>query len=190
MLGIPICKGEKMPIYEYEGKRPRIGSTSYVHPTAVLIGEVTIGEGCWIGPHVTMRADEGSITMGDFSNIQDNSVIHGRNVILGRYSHLGHSCTLHGVTLGEHVLVAINAVVLDGVEVGDWCTIAAGAVVAPGAKIPPRKMLMGVPAAIVGDVPPGRERDFDWTHSTGYLIRPKKYLEGLKEISLEEATVS
>ena len=179
-----------MPIYEYEGKRPRIGSTSYVHPTAVIIGAVTIGEGCWIGPNTTMRADEGTISMGDFSNIQDNCVVHGRNTILGRYSHLGHSCTLHGVILGEHVLVAINSVVLDGVEVGDWCTIAAGAVVAPGAKIPPRKMLMGVPAAIVGDVPPGRERDFDWTHSTGYLAAPKKYREGLKKISLEEALVS
>jgi carbonic anhydrase/acetyltransferase-like protein (isoleucine patch superfamily) len=175
-----------MPIYEYEGKRPSVGATSYVHPTAVLIGDVTIGQGCWIGPNTTLRADEGSIVMGDFSNIQDNCVVHGRSVVLGRYSHLGHSCTLHGVTLGEHVLVAINAVVLDGAEVGDWCTIAAGAVVAPGAKIPPRKMLMGVPAAIVGDAPEGRERDFDWTHSSGYLAKPKQYLAGLREISLEE----
>ena len=77
--------------------------------------------------------------------------------------------------------------ILDGVEVGDWCTIAAGAVVAPNAKIPPRKMLMGVPAAIVGDVPPGRERDFDWTHSSGYLAAPKKYREGLREISLDSS---
>ena len=177
-----------MPIYEFEGKGPRIGATSYIHPTAVLIGDVVIGEGCWIGPLVSLRGDEGTISLGDFSNIQDSCVVHGRRATLGRYSHLGHACVVHGATLGEHVLVAMNAVVLDGAEVGDWCTIAAGAVVAPRAQVPPRKMVMGVPGAIVGDIPPNRERDFDWTHSTGYLIRPKTYKEGLREISLEEAT--
>ena len=59
-----------MPFYEVQGKRPQIGATSYVHPTAVLIGDVVIGEGCWIGPHVTMRADEGTIRMGDYSNFK------------------------------------------------------------------------------------------------------------------------
>ena len=175
-----------MPIYEYRGKRPRIHSTSYVHPTAVLIGDLTIGQGCWIGPNVTVRADEGPIDVGDYSNIQDNCVIHGNKVVLGKYSHLGHACNLHGVVLGDHVLVAINAVVLDGAEIGDWCTIAAGAGVAPGAKVPARKLLMGVPAAIVGDVPGNRESSFDWSHSTGYLIRPKYYREELKEIPLED----
>ena len=175
-----------MPIYEYQGKKPKIGNTSYVHPTAVLIGEVIIGEGCWIGPNVTMRADEGRIEMGDYSNLQDNAVIHGSKVYLGRYSHLGHGCILHGVTLGEHVIVAIRAVILDGAEVGDWCTIAAGSVVAPRAKIPPRKMVMGIPGAVVGDAPEGREKNFDWSHSTGYLIRPKTYSEGLQEISIDE----
>ena len=179
-----------MPIYEIQGKRPQIGSTSYVHPTAVIIGDVVIGEGCWIGPNVTIRADEGTIRMGDFSNLQDNSVIHGREVVLGKYSHLGHACVLHGVTLGEHVLVAIKAVVLDGAEIGDWCTIAAGAVVAPRAKVPARKMLMGVPAAIVGDAPPDREKNFDWSHSTGYLAKPKQYKESLRELTFEEVSTS
>lgn len=179
-----------MPFYEVQGKRPQIGSTSYVHPTAVLIGDVVIGEGCWIGPHVTMRADEGAIRMGDYSNLQDNSVIHGREVVLGKYSHLGHACVIHGATLGEHVLVAIKAVILDGVEIGDWCTIAAGAVVAPRAKIPARKMLMGVPAAIVGDAPPDREENFDWTYSTGYLAKPKQYTESLIELSLADVQTS
>ena len=174
-----------MPIYEFEGKRPRIGATSYIHPTTVIIGDVVIGEGCWIGPNVTLRADMGKIRLGDYSNIQDNSVLHG-DAILGQYSHLGHACTVHGATLGEHVLVAINAVILDEAVVGDWCVIAAGAVVAPRAQIPPRKMVMGVPAAIVGDVPPGRETNFDWTRTSGYLGLPPRYQESLKELSLEE----
>ena len=111
-------------------------------------------------------------------------------MVLGKYSHLGHACVIHGATLGEHVLVAIKAVVLDGVEIGDWCTIAAGAVVAPRAKIPPRKMLMGVPAAIVGDAPPDREENFDWSHSTGYLAKPKQYKESLIELSLADVMTS
>lgn len=171
-----------MPFYEFEGKRPRVGGSSYVHPTAVVIGDVEIGERCWIGPNTTLRGDLNRIRVGDGSNIQDNCVVHG-NTTLGPYSHIGHSVTLHGATLGEHVLVAINAVVLDGASIGDWCTIAAGAVVAPRAKVPARKMLMGVPAAICGDVPPGREGGFDET--AGYLALVGRYKEGLREVEPE-----
>jgi len=174
-----------MPIYEFEGKIPKIGSESYVHPTAVIIGDVIIGDKCWIGPNVSLRADSNNkIRVADGSNIQDNVVIHG-NTTLGPFSHIGHSATLHGATLGEHVLVAINAVVLDGANIGDWCTIAAGAVVAPRAVVPPRKMIMGVPGAIVGDVPPLREGQFDET--TGYLALVQRYKDGLREIPLEQA---
>ena len=179
-----------MPLYEFEGKRPRIGATSYVHPTAVIIGDVEIGEGCWIGPNVTLRADEGQIRLGDYSNIQDNCVLHGNRAILGRYSHLGHAARLHGATLGEHVLLGINCVVLDGAVIGDWCVVAAGAVVAPRAEIPDRKMLMGVPAAIIGPVPQDREKNFDWTHSTGYLSYPARYRDSLREIAPDEARPS
>ena len=173
-----------MPIYEFEGKKPKIGSGSYVHPTAVIIGDVVIGDRCWIGPNVSIRADSNRIRVADGSNIQDNCVIHG-NTTLGPFSHIGHSATLHGATLGEHVLVAINAVVLDGAQIGDWCTIAAGAVVAPRAIVPERKMIMGVPGAIVGDVPPNREGQFDET--AGYLALVNRYKEGLREVSLEDA---
>ncbi len=174
-----------MPVYEFEGKRPRIGSGSYVHPTAVIIGDVIIGDRCWIGPNVTLRADANKIRIADGSNIQDNCVIHGSSV-LGPFSHIGHAATIHGATLGEHVLVAINATVLDGAHIGDWCTVAAGAVVAPRAVMPPRKMVMGVPAAIVGDAPSAREAQFDET--SGYLALVGRYKKGLREVTLEEAT--
>ena len=83
-----------MAIYEFEGKRPRIGKTSYVHPSAVIIGDVEIGEGCWIGPQVSIRADVNSIRIADKSNLQDNVVVHG-NTSLGEYSHIGHAAVLH-----------------------------------------------------------------------------------------------
>ena len=76
-----------MAIYEFEGKRPKIGTTSYVHPSAVIIGDVVIGEQCWIGPNVTVRADVNQIRIADGSNLQDNVVVHG-NTNLGPYSHI------------------------------------------------------------------------------------------------------
>ena len=174
-----------MPIYEFEGKRPKIGASSYVHPTAVIIGDVVIGEQCWIGPNVTVRADVNQIRIADGSNLQDNVVVHG-NTTLGPYSHIGHAAVLHGCTLAEHVLVAINAIVLDGATVGDWCTIAAGAVVAPRAEIPAFKMVMGVPASIVGEVPRSRIDNFD-PETNSYLSFPHRYPAGMVELTLEEA---
>ena len=172
-----------MPIYQFEGLRPRIGASSYVHPTAVIIGDVVIGENCWIGPYVTIRADGNSVRIGDNSNLQDQVVVHGMTN-LGPYSHIGHAAVLHGATLEEHVLVAINAVVLDGAVVGQWCTIAAGSVVAPRAVIPPFKMVMGVPASVVGDAPRNRIESYE---SNQYLTFPKRYPVGLIEMTVEEA---
>ena len=70
-----------MPIYELDGKRPRIAASSYIHPTAVIIGDVTIGENCWIGPNATIRGDDHCIRIEDASDVQDNCVIHGETVL-------------------------------------------------------------------------------------------------------------
>ncbi len=172
-----------MAIYEFEGKRPKIGVTSYIHPSAVIIGDVEIGEGCWIGPQVSIRADVNVIRIADKSNLQDNVVVHG-NSNLGEYSHIGHAAVLHGCTLEQHVLVAINAVVLDGVKVGEWSVIAAGSVVAPRAVIPAYSMVMGVPASVVGAVPVERKDTF--REDGAYLTFPMRYPESLVEISLED----
>ncbi|MBI2165896.1 MAG: gamma carbonic anhydrase family protein [Chloroflexi bacterium] len=173
-----------MPIYEFEGKRPRIGPSSYVHPTAVIIGDVVIGERCWIGPNVTIRADLNQIRIADGSNLQDNVVVHGQTN-LGPYSHVGHGAVIHGAALAEHVLVGINAILLDGVKIGEWCVIAAGSVVAPRAEVPPFKLVMGLPAAIVGEAP--RERREGWDENNAYLEFTRRYPEGLVELTLEEA---
>ena len=100
-----------MPIYELGGKRPEIGPGCYIHPTAVIIGDVVIGERCWIGPNTTIRSDFHKIRIGPRSDVQDNCVIHGETV-LGTRTHMGHGAIVHGATLGEGVLVAMNAVVL------------------------------------------------------------------------------
>ncbi|MFQ5873671.1 MAG: gamma carbonic anhydrase family protein, partial [Dehalococcoidia bacterium] len=149
---------------------------------AVVIGDVVIGERCWIGPNTTIRSDFHKIRIGDCSDVQDNCVIHGETV-LGSHARLGHGAIVHGATLGKNVLVAMNAVVLDRASLGDGVVVAAGAVVAQEAQVPSGKLVMGVPAAIVGDAPPVRDEGVD----EGYVGLIGRYKTGLREVSLRGA---
>ena len=102
-----------MPLYEFEGKKPEIAETAFVFPTAIVIGNVKIGENCFIAPNAVLRGDWGYIEIGDGSNVQDTCVFHSipdGETILGKNCHIGHGAVVHQATLGEHVLVGINAV--------------------------------------------------------------------------------
>jgi carbonic anhydrase/acetyltransferase-like protein (isoleucine patch superfamily) len=166
-----------MALYEFEGKVPEVGDGSYVHPDATLIGGVKIGKGCFIGPGARLRADWCDIEVADGSNVQDNCIIHARpgfTVRLGPRSHVGHGAVLHGVVLHEHVLVGMNAVVQDEAEIGEECIIGSGCVIPSRMQVPPRKMVMGVPGKVVGDVSPQQEQL--WTIATHfYQELPARY---------------
>jgi len=130
-----------MPIYEFEGKRPHIDASAFVSPEATVIGDVTIGKGCYIGPGARLRGDWGAIRVGPFSNIQENCVIHAApddTVILAERSHIGHGAILHGPVLEEHVVVGMGAIIMDGVKIGAGSCIGAGALVTAGTVIPPK----------------------------------------------------
>ena len=173
-----------MAIYEFEGKRPEIGDGTYVHPEATLIGGVKVGRDCFIGPGARLRADWCDIEISDGSNVQDNCIIHARPgfvVRLGPSSHIGHGAVLHGVVLYEHVLVGMNAVVQDDVEIGDGCVIGSGCVVKPRMQIPERKLVMGVPGEIVGDV--NEQQEQLWTMATKfYQELPERYTDTAKPV--------
>ena len=146
-----------MAVYEFEGKRPKVGETSFVHPAAVLVGGVTIGENCYIGPGAVLRGDFGYIEVGDGSNIQENCVIHTFPEVtarLGRDSHIGHAAIVHGSKIKENVLVGMGAILHEGVEIGENCIIGSGCVITANQKIPAGKLVVGVPGKIVGDVSP------------------------------------
>jgi len=168
-----------MPIYEFEGKAPEVGEGSYVHPEATLIGGVKIGKNCFIGPGARLRGDWCDIEVADGSNVQDNCIIHARpdfTVRLGPNSHVGHGSVLHGVILHEHVLVGMNAVIQDFAEIGEGCIIGSGCVIKPRMQVPPKKVVMGVPGKIVGDVAPEQEQL--WTFATElYQTLPQRYRE-------------
>jgi phenylacetic acid degradation protein len=178
-----------MPIYVFEGRAPRISSTAFVDPSAVIIGKVYIGEGCYVGPGAVMRGDWGAVIMMEGSNLQDNAVIHARpeeTTYLGPNSHVGHGAVLHGCRLEGHVLVGMNAVINDGAVLEEGCIVASGAVVMSGMHIPERTMVAGVPAIIKGEVDETRDAML-WIGHRFYQSLAPRYRESSSELSLEEA---
>ncbi|GAA4250416.1 gamma carbonic anhydrase family protein [Dactylosporangium darangshiense] len=144
-----------MPFYAIEGVVPVVHPTAFVHPTAVIIGDVHVGAGCYVGPLASLRGDFGRIEMLDGSNLQDSCVFHtfpGTTAVLGRDGHVGHGAVLHGCRTGTGVLIGMNAVVMDGAEVGDEAFVGAHAFVKAGFVVPPRTLVAGSPAGVVRDL--------------------------------------
>jgi carbonic anhydrase/acetyltransferase-like protein (isoleucine patch superfamily) len=174
-----------MPIYEFEGKRPKVGETSFIHPSAVLVGGVTVGENCYIGPGAVLRGDFGYVEIGDGSNVQENAVIHTfpeQTARLAKDSHIGHGAIIHGSKIGENVLVGMGAILHEGVEIGDNCVIGSGCVLTDNRKIPPGKLVVGVPGKVVGDVSPEMHRS-KVAGTRIYQTLPRRYRESFKLIS-------
>jgi phenylacetic acid degradation protein len=144
-----------MPCYSIEGVIPVVDPTAYVHPTAVLIGDVIIGPGCYIGPAACLRGDFGRIILHAGSNVQDTCVIHGfpdHDTVVEENGHIGHGAVLHSCVVRKDALVGMNAVVMDEAEVGEKAIVAASAFVRAGMKIPARSLAAGVPAKVLRDL--------------------------------------
>jgi phenylacetic acid degradation protein len=139
-------------IYSIDGKTPVIDPTAFVHPEAVLIGEVRIGSGCYIGPCACLRGDFGRIRLEAGATVQDTCVIHtfpDAEVVVETGGLLGHGAVIHGCTIKRNALVGINAVVLDRAVVGENALVAAGALVPAGQIIPAGTLAAGVPVKIL-----------------------------------------
>ncbi len=151
-----------MPCYEFEGIRPVVDPTAYVHPDAVLIGDVIIGPRCFVGPGASLRGDIGRLTIKAGANVQDNCVLHtfpGRDVLVEENGHIGHGAVLHGCTIRRGALVGISAVVMDDAEIGEASLVAAMAFVKAKTVVPPRTLVAGVPAEVVRALEPD---EIDW----------------------------
>ncbi|MFB0872624.1 MULTISPECIES: phenylacetic acid degradation protein PaaY [unclassified Sphingobium] len=138
-----------MPTYAFEGLRPVVAPDAYVHPSAVLIGDVKIAEGCYVGPNASLRGDFGRIEIGPGANIQDNCTVHsfpGRVVSVEANGHVGHGAILHGCTVGDNALIGMNAVVMDNAIVGPDCIVAAHSFIKAGTKCQPGTLWAGSPA--------------------------------------------
>ena len=142
-------------IYAWDDIRPVVDSRAFVHPDAVVIGDVLIGPACYVGPGAVLRGDFGRIVMETGSNLQETCVVHafpGRDVVIEEAGHIGHGAVLHGCRIGRNAMVGMNAVVMDEAVVGAHSLIAALAFVKAGAVIPPRSLAVGSPAKVIREL--------------------------------------
>ncbi len=144
-------------VYAIDGLVPVVDPTSFVHPSATLIGDVIVGPGCYIGPGASLRGDFGRLVMGKGANLQDNCIVHGfpgTDTVLEDEAHIGHGAILHGCTVRRNALVGMNAVVMDGAVVGESAFVAAMAFVRAGFEVPARTLVAGIPAKVVRPLEP------------------------------------
>jgi carbonic anhydrase/acetyltransferase-like protein (isoleucine patch superfamily) len=141
----------------FDGKAPKIAESAYVHPFAFIRGDVEIGEHSIIWPGASITADLGALRIGKCATIEDNCLVHvGTKSEIGNYVIIGHGAVVHGKKIGNHVLIGMNATILQHVEIGNECVIAAGSVVTERMKIPDRSFVAGVPAKIKGGLTPNQ----------------------------------
>lgn len=141
-----------MQIYSFKKCNPKIASSSYIAPTAVIIGNVEIKKKANIWFNTVVRGDVASIEIGENTNVQDLCMLHvskNFSLSIGSNVTVGHSAILHGCTIGNGCLIGMGAKILDGVKVGKHCLVAAGSLVAPGKEFPAGSLIMGSPAKVV-----------------------------------------
>jgi phenylacetic acid degradation protein len=141
-----------LTVYAINGITPVVDPTAYVHPSAVLIGDVIIGPGCYVGPGASLRGDFGRLEVRAGANVQDLCVMHGfpgTDTIVEEEGHIGHGAVLHGCIVQHNALVGMNAVVNDNAVIGESAIVAAMAFVKAGFVVPPRTLVAGVPGKVV-----------------------------------------
>ncbi len=141
-------------VYEFKGFIPVVHPSSFIHPQAVVTGNVIIGKDVYIGPGAALRGDWGAIIIEDGCNVQENCTIHmfpGTTVLLKESAHIGHGAIIHGATIGRNVLVGMNSVIMDDVVIGDESIIGALSFVKKG-DYPRRSIIAGNPARVVKEV--------------------------------------
>lgn len=144
-----------MPCYSLEGVIPVVDPTAYVHPSAVLIGDVIVGPNCYVGPAACLRGDFGRIMLQAGANVQDTCVIHGfpdQETLVEENGHIGHGAVLHSCVVRRDAMVGMNAVVMDEAEVGEKAIVAACAFVPAGMKVAARTLVAGVPARVLREL--------------------------------------
>ncbi len=144
-----------MTIYEFEGKLPDIGEATYIFPSADVIGDVRVGEHCYIGPGARIRGDYGTVIIGRGSSIEDNCVIHarpGETCTIGNKVTIGHGSVIHNCKINDFAVIGMGSVVSDYADVGTWAVIAEGAVVKNKSMIPDRCIAAGIPAKVIGSI--------------------------------------
>lgn len=144
-------------VYAIDGIVPVVDPTAYVHPSAVLIGDVIIGPGCYVGPCASLRGDFGRLILEAGANVQDTCVMHGfpgTDTIVEENGHIGHGAVLHGCRIGKNALIGMNAVIMDNAVIGESSIVAASAFVKASQNVPAQSLAAGVPAKVIRALSP------------------------------------
>lgn len=142
-----------MPVYELRGVRPAMGRDVFIAESAVVVGDVSLGDeaSLWFG--AVVRGDCYPIRIGARTNVQDGAVVHvlgGKaETIIGDEVTIGHAAVVHGCTIGHRCLIGMGSIVLDGAVIGEDSLVAAGSLVTPGTLVPAKSVVMGRPARVV-----------------------------------------
>lgn len=171
-------------VYSIDGITPVVDPTAFVHPSAVLIGDVIIGPRCYVGPTACLRGDFGRIVLEEGANVQDGCVMHSysdSDSVIESYGHIGHGAILHGCRIGRNALVGMNAVVMDGALIGAESLVAAMSFVRAGMQVPPRSMVVGTPARVLRQL-----SDEEVAHKTrdteDYIALARRSLDTMQEV--------
>ena len=141
-----------LQVYAIDGIVPVVDPTAFVHPSAVLIGDVIVGPDCYVGPCASLRGDFGRLILERGANLQDTCVMHGfpgTDTVVEENGHVGHGAVLHGCRIGRNALVGMNAVIMDNAVIGESAMVAACAFVKAGVEIPARSLAAGMPAKVI-----------------------------------------
>ncbi|WP_181781273.1 gamma carbonic anhydrase family protein [Pseudonocardia pini] len=173
-----------MPVYALGDREPDIHPEAYVHPDAVVIGDVRIGAESSVWPTAVLRGDDGYIVVGERTSIQDGSIVHTtarQPTLIGSDVTVGHNVHIEAADIADKVLISSGSVVLNGSRIGEGAIVAAGAVVSPNSVVPPRAMALGVPAKVREgyEVPEGR---FQYAVDS-YVQRGKRFRAELRRVS-------
>ena len=158
-------------VYSIDGITPVVHPSAYVHPSAVLIGDVIVGANVYVGPSACLRGDFGRIVVEQGANLQDTCVAHGfpgKDTVVGRGATIGHGAVLHGCSIGRGALIGMNCVVNDNAEIGEDSVVAALAFVKAEARIPPRSLAAGIPARVLRTL---SDEEIRWKEENAALYR-------------------
>ncbi|WP_291634623.1 gamma carbonic anhydrase family protein [Clostridium sp.] len=165
-------------IHQFDGQIPNVKSNTFIANSANIIGNVYIGEhsNIWFG--TVVRGDMNSMSIGDYTNVQDNSTVHnddGFPVDIGNYVTIGHNSTIHGCKISSYTLIGMGSIILNGAEIGEYTIIGAGSLVTQGKKIPSGVLCMGSPARVIRDLTI-EEKESIKKSAEEYVELSKKYI--------------
>lgn len=174
-----------MAIYEFEGKQLKKGIGCYIFDEATIIGDVQLGDECYIGAGAVLRGDYGKIVIGNRSIVEDNCTVHARpgdECRIGNDVTIGHGAILHNCDVRDFVVVGMGAIVSDYAKVGEWAVIGEGSVVKNKQEIPAGKVAVGVPAKVIADT--SEEYKKQWTEFKDLYreLARERYPKYLKKI--------